>query len=263
MSDGLGVWLYGISRAMPPQALTGLTGLKEQPVYTIEEAGLVAVAGSVPLGEFGEEPLRRNLENLDWLAETARAHDSVVNAVAGAAPAVVPLRLATVYLDDERVRSLLVERRADFEAALDRLTGVSEWGVKGYADPDALVEPPADDDSKSDQAAGAGTAYLLRRRAQLSARQDAERNAASRADEIHTVLLRLAEAATRHPPQDPQLTGKRAWMVLNGAYLVGEARTEEFAAKVRALDAELPGMWLELTGPWPPYSFAGTGQVAR
>jgi len=262
MADGLGVWLYGISRGLPPERLTGLTGLREQPVYTIEEAGLVAVASSVPLAEFGAEPLRHNLEDLDWLAGTARAHDSVVNAVAGAAPAVVPLRLATVYLDNERVRRLLVERRADFEAALDRLTGLSEWGVKGYGDPDALTAPTPDDDGGSGRA-GTGTAYLLRRRAQLSARQDAERNAAAHAEQIHTALLRLAEAATRHPPQDPQLTGQRAWMVLNGAYLVDDARTEEFAAAVTALDGELPGMWLELTGPWPPYSFAGIEQVGR
>lgn len=260
MSDGLGVWLYGISRAMPPQALTGLTGLKEQPVYTIEEAGLVAVAGSVPLGEFGEEPLRRNLENLDWLAETARAHDAVVNAVAGTAPAVIPLRLATVYLDDERVRGLLTERRADFEAALDQLTGVSEWGVKVYGDPDALTKPTADQAGESDRT---GTAYLLRRRAQLSAREDAERSAAEKAEQVHTTLLRLARSATRHPPQDPQLTGRqRAWMLLNGAYLVDDTRTEEFASVVKALGSQLSGLWLELTGPWPPYSFAGIGQVA-
>ena len=147
MADGLGVWLYGISRGLPPERLTGLTGLREEPVYTIEEAGLVAVASSVRLAEFGAEPLRRNLEDLNWLAGTARTHDSVVNAIAGAAPAVVPLRLATVYLDNERVRGLLVERRADFEAALDRLTGVSEWGVKGYGDPDVLAAPTPDDDA--------------------------------------------------------------------------------------------------------------------
>lgn len=259
MPDEQGVWLYAISRGLPSQSLIGLTGIRDEQVHAIEAAGLVAVASPVSLAEFGEEPLRRNLENLDWLAETARAHDAVVNAVAGTAPAVIPLRLATVYLDDERVRGLLAERRADFETALDQLTGVSEWGVKVYGDPDALTKPTADQAGESDRT---GTAYLLRRRAQLSAREDAERSAAEKAEQVHTTLLGLARSATRHPPQDPQLTGRQhAWMLLNGAYLVDDTRTEEFASVVKALDSQLAGLWLELTGPWPPYSFAGIGQV--
>jgi hypothetical protein len=46
-------------------------------------------------------------------------------------------------------------------------------------------------------------------------------------------------------------------MVLNGAYLVPEGRAGEFADQVRALTERHPAVRLELTGPWPPYSFAG------
>ena len=43
---------------------------------------LTAAVGTVGLDEFGEEGLRRNLEDLDWLAATARAHDAVISAIA-------------------------------------------------------------------------------------------------------------------------------------------------------------------------------------
>ena len=46
----------------------------------------------------------------------------------------VPFRLATVYFDDGRVRSLLRERADGLRAALACVTGRSEWGVKAYAD---------------------------------------------------------------------------------------------------------------------------------
>jgi len=49
-----------------------------------------------------------------------------------------------------------------------------------------------------------------------------------------------------------------AHMVLNVAYLLDDTRADDFAAAVAALADQHPGVRLELTGPWPPYSFAGT-----
>jgi hypothetical protein len=44
-------------------------------------------------------------------------------------------------------------------------------------------------------------------------------------------------------------------MVLNGAYLVDVTRADEFADAVDSSAAVQPALRLELTGPWPPYSF--------
>jgi hypothetical protein len=76
---------------------------------------------------------------------------------------------------------------------------------------------------------------------------------------IHAELSRHAAEARLHPPQAPQLTGSKAPMILNAAYLLDTGRGEDFAAAVAALAGQHPGLRLELTGPWPPYSFAGTG----
>jgi hypothetical protein len=252
MSDGEGVWLYAITRDLPGGALSGARGVGGEPVRTVEAAGMVAVVGSVRLDDFGEAALRRNLEDLDWLARTARAHDTVVDVVAHAGP-VMPSRLATVYLADARVRELLQDRGRDLEAALDRLTGRTEWGVKAYADPEARTGPVAE---QSTTQAGQGTAYLLRRRAERSAKESARQQAAADADAVHSSLSGLSVGARRHPPQDAQLAGTKDWMVLNGTYLVEHTRGEEFATAVSTLDRERAGLRLELTGPWPPYSFA-------
>jgi hypothetical protein len=42
-------------------------------------------------------------------------------------------------------------------------------------------------------------------------------------------------------------------MVLNGAYLVDDDRRDEFAAVLDGLRE--PGIEIQLTGPWAPYSF--------
>lgn len=251
-----GVWLYGITTdSIGNEQLAGIAGVAGEQVRAVASAGLVAVVGTVSLGEFGQAPLQRNLEDLDWLASTARAHDAVVAAMLRCGPT-VPLRLATLYLDDDRIRLLLDERQEEFGATLRRVTGRSEWGVKAYADSKALAQNTKEESSPTG-AAGKGTAYLLRRRAELSAQQDVERRAAVHAEEIHFVLLSHAVGGRRQPVTDPALTGKRAWMIFNGTYLVDDERVDDFAALVTALDDERAGVALELTGPWPPYSFAG------
>jgi hypothetical protein len=252
MTENHGVWLHLVTRDLDPRQIVGLTGVGGASLRTVAAAGLIGVVGAVDLDEFGEEPLRRNLENLPWLETVARAHHQVADAVGRLAP-VVPTRLATVYHDDARVASVLAERRTAFTAALDRVTGRIEWGVKAYAAPEAAAaaEPVA-----AGGGASPGMAYLQRRRAQLSASEAAHQAAVNGADEVHAALERHVEAGLRHKPQDERLTGAAGWNVLNGAYLVDAGRAEEFAAAVRELDGAYPALRLELTGPWPPYSFA-------
>lgn len=260
MTRSDGVWLYGITfDGVGDAQLAGVTGVAGEPVRAVASEGLVAVVGSVSLSEFGEDSLQRNLEDLDWLAATARAHDRVVAAVLRCGPT-VPLRLATLYLDDDRVRGLLADRREEFAAALERVTGRSEWGVKAYGDADVLAQA-ATEERVAQGGAGKGTAYLLRRRAELAARQNVERQAAEHAAKIHAALVENAVDGRRQRVTDPALTGKRAWMIFNGTYLVDDERAHDFGALVTQLDAEHPGITLELTGPWPPYSFATIEQV--
>lgn len=249
----LGTWLHGVVRDAGAEVLAATVGMAGTPVRAVRAAGLAAVVSTVPLTEYGEEALRRNLEDLAWLERAARAHHAVVAALAQAGP-VVPARLATVHHGDDRVAALLATRRAELAAVLDRLAGRDEWGVKGYVVPGATpraAEPAG--------AGGAGAAYLRRRRAQLTAREEGQRVAGEAAAAVHAELAGHAVAARRHPPQDRRLSGAATAMVLNGAYLVDTGALAAFTELVRALGERHPEIRLELTGPWPPYSFVADG----
>ena len=138
-TDDVAVWLYAVIGGEVADDRTGeLTGVDGERVRRLDRGDLSAIVGTVHLDEFGEAALRRNLENLDWLAVTARAHDAVISAIAPSRP-VLPVQMATVYLDDQRVKELLNTRRQDFLAALDRVTGRDELGVKAYGDLAALA----------------------------------------------------------------------------------------------------------------------------
>jgi hypothetical protein len=186
MTEERGVWLYAVTRRLDPDVLVSLPGVSAEKPRIVAAAGLAAVVGDVPLSAFGEEALRRNFEDLDWLAGVARAHDAVIAAVVRQGPA-VPVRLATVYRDDDRVRQVLERRAADFTSTLARLTGRIEWGVKVF-----LEAVPADDVVPRQES---GTAYLARRRATMTAQERHERRAIEQTDRVHCELSRLAADA--------------------------------------------------------------------
>jgi gas vesicle protein GvpL/GvpF len=252
-----GPWAYAIAERLGRPGLPGLSGVGGGPVRTVESAGLTAVHEAVRLEEFGEAALRRNLEDLDWLDGVARAHHRVIDAVARQGP-VVPMRLATVYRTEATLAGVLQERAGDFREALRRIGTRKEWGVKVYAAarPGSAPREPAAAPA-GQAAAGSGAAYLRRRREQMSASKDTKRAAMASTQAVHDSLTRLAADTRLHPPQAPQLTGSKEPMLLNAAYLLDDAQSDAFAAAVAALAREHPGIKLEQTGPWPPYSFTG------
>lgn len=256
MNGSDGVWVHAVTRDLRTEHLAGLTGVADAQVRPLEVDGLVAVVSPVDLAEYGEQALRRNLEDLAWLERVAREHHRVAGALARFGP-VVPARLATVHRDESGLRAELAQRSADLVAALDRVDGRSEWGVKAYAVTAAPATDVADPGASTMATAGAGRAYLQRRREQLAASESAERAATGAAEQVHAVLTRHAEAGRLYAPQDRGLSGVAEPMVLNGAYLVRKEAARDFPRLVEALAERHPAVRLELTGPWPPYSFAG------
>ncbi len=203
----------------------------------------------VPRDEFEARALDDKLEDLGWLAATARAHHHVVDAV-GSRRTVAPLSLATVYFDDDRVRELLTVGAEPLTEVLDRLAGRAEWGVKvsvraGGAPEQAPAARPR-----------TGAEYLRSRSKALRQGDQAVTQAEADAEEVDAAVRALAVDARRHRPQERSLTGRPERMVLNGAYLVDGDAAEALAGIVTSW-ADHPRVRVELTGPWVPYSFAG------
>ncbi|TDQ55379.1 GvpL/GvpF family gas vesicle protein [Actinorugispora endophytica] len=251
-------YVYAVTRPFDEDRLTGARGVGGAPVRLVVQDGLAAAVSAVPLDEFDEDALAERLEDRAWLEATARAHHAVVDAVARSAVA-MPLRLSTLYRDDDRVRAVLRGNRERFGAVLTRLDGRVEWGVKVYADPDRAAARPTPDEPRAPAGVGAGRAYLNRRREQRHGREDAWRAAAELARRLDERLRELAEAGERHRPQDGRLSGASGENVLNAAYLVARGGDgERFLRAVREFGRDLAaGVRVELSGPWAPYSFAG------
>ena len=254
---GDGLWAYCITRAGDPPAIGGVHG---SPVERIEADGLAVLVSRVPLAEFGEGALRRNLNDLDWLERVARDHETVLEKTL-ASGTIVPLRICTIFADDEGAARMLAERRSALDTALDVLDGREEWGVKLTVDRGALEaaarERAPDELDQQLEGQSAGGAYMLRRRQERQLREAADRLAGGLAEDVHARLQDWATDAVVNPPQNPELSGHEGDMLLNAAYLVEAAKVErlhELVEELRERHREL-GAQIELTGPWPPYNF--------
>ncbi|MEV1021111.1 GvpL/GvpF family gas vesicle protein [Streptomyces sp. NPDC050264] len=261
-------YVYAVCDSLDAPLAAELTGVGGAVPRQIHHAGLTAVVSHVPADQFSEGALRRNLENLDWLSDTARAHQAVIAALSSVASP-LPLRLATVFRDDSGVRAMLEEEEQRFRTSLARIRDRVEWGVKVFVEEQPTESVSASGDGSAAtgserrervtaQALGSGSGrdYLRRRRAERDGRDQVWRQAETFAQQLHDRLAQAGAETRIHPPQNPELAKSSGRNVLNGAYLVDRSASEAFVELVDATKDTQPGLRVELTGPWAAYSFS-------
>jgi hypothetical protein len=219
------LYLYAITQPGPVPDVAGLQGVRPR---TTGEGELVAVVSE-------HDDLR-----LEGSEDELWAHEEVVESLMAQGP-VLPMRFGTVVADEAAVLAALEERRADLEAALERVRGAVELGVRATLTVGSSSEPDAT------QREGPGTAYLLGR---MRRDQDGQRAAAR----IHEPLSALSRASTS------QVTWRER-PVLKAAYLVDAGEVDVFRRRVETLEGELGEARIVCTGPWPPYSFSTEEQA--
>lgn len=259
--EGTGAGHVGI---VPPADAPG-------PLRLLATGALVAVVRDLPAAFCSADALRQRLADRTELEHYARSHHAVVCAAAERAAA-VPLPLATFYFGDERARAALAADERRFLAALARVEGRAEWGVKVYAARREPEPPGASAASGAERPApvagataaaaaggGGGRAYLDRVRGRQHDREQRQDAALRAADAVDRTFREVAVAARRLRPHGAEITGRRA-QLLNAAYLVARDRDGRVAAAIARLRAELRDTAeIELSGPWPAYSFAEAG----
>ena len=263
-TGAVGVYVYAVI-APDAGAVDLAGGIRDAPVRIVESEpdGLRALVSDVPLDEFGDDALKRNLNDLSWVSATAVAHEAVVEAAMRDAT-LVPMRMCTIFLDDDAVRDMLRREAATLGDALARLRGAHEWGVKVIADREAFAAAIADEgDTQGSMpggvgGSGEGAGYFAALRLDRVAREEVAAALDERTREIHESIAALATDSRLRPPSNRELGGYEGDMVLNGAYLVPVARTDELRARAASLAERhgAAGISVELTGPWPPYNFS-------
>jgi hypothetical protein len=220
------IWVYGICDRpdLPPPRRRGIA---QAPLEGLREGALLAVftrhARSV--GEPAPDAL--------W------AHERVVERLM-VDRTVLPMRFGSKVEDDGALRQFLARGQLALIAALARVGGHVELGVR-------VLERIAD---RTGTAMAVNVAAPPTGRDYLLAKLRDGRRADHASSSLHDPLAALATDARLQTPRS-------ADEVLRSAYLVDRRVVPRFRAAVERLQASHSEAAILCTGPWPPYSFVG------
>jgi hypothetical protein len=210
--------------------------------------GLWVVVETVSESEYGEAALARGLQNLDWVAARAVAHERVIESFLGA-PALLPMQLFTLFTSEERVLDYVRTERARITRVLKRVENKVEFGVR------LTWNATARQERASKNAVRTGTEFLARKRDLLDVNRTKAAAARKQADRAYKDIRRYASGAHRRTSLERAAPGSR--LLLDAAFLVAAPKSAAFKAAVRQQTRELRGAGINivLSGPWPAYNF--------
>ncbi len=235
----------------------------QAPVYTVAHRDLLAVVSPVSLAEFSPEALETNLQDTGWAQARVLAHQRVLAGLLNGY-VLIPLKFCTLYASQERLFLLLAQHYQALDNAMRRLWGATEWGVKLFCHRRRLVEWVQERSEalrpqrEAIARASAGAGYFLRKKLEQTAQEEVGQVVDACVRASHARLSLCARESVPNPVQSPAVHGRKAEMVLNGAYLVDDGNLEAFRTALATLGETYAaqGFEYELTGPWPPYNFA-------
>jgi hypothetical protein len=206
----------------------------------------LAVADA-PAAAFSEAAIQRCLQDVDSVARYALAHEAVVERVFRRWP-VVPLKLFTVFHSDARAIEALAARREELSRLVKRLRGRQEWSAR--------VLPGRPRPTELPRVGASGRTYLEAKRVQHENVKGWKVRLSGEADHVFAELGLIAAEARRRTPDGALRPG--AAVGVDAAFLVPAAKVAAWKARARQLAAHLDarGLALEISGPWPPYTFA-------
>jgi hypothetical protein len=181
-------------------------------------------------------------EDPAWVAEAAMAHHEVV--LAGHLRGdVLPLRFGTVFRNEDELSAHFSQISSALEARLDAIADCDEVEVTLAADRQAIEDAIVASRSAEWESLPAGRKYLAERAARLAAQNDAVRLELEAWHGLESTLSGDIRSSVVRSPSS------RAYLIQRSCKTLSD-----FVEKSKE---QANGLRFELSGVWPPYSFAG------
>jgi len=216
----------------------------------------------VPGFEFSEENLKRNISDIQWLEINARDHFMIISLIMGGCN-VIPFKFGTIYNSPDSLTNFITEYSSSLIENFDFIRGKEEWTVKIYCDRislnkqiDELSEEAAEME-KQIMASSPGKAFLLKRKKYDLVENEMDRLCTQYGQDYYDIFKNLSKSNRLNNLLPKEFTGREETMILNTAFLVCKDKVTDFintADDLRKRD-ENSGFFIEVTGPWPPFSF--------
>lgn len=251
------LYVYAVTRDAATPDAEGVDGTTRFGTTTVDDVH--AVFTPVSASEFSQQVIDSRAGDLEWLGAIGYRHQDVMADLLKKTT-IVPLRAFTLFSSEEALRAYLAEHRELLAKTLERLDGKQEWTLRIELEPvqwsDALTGRVASlRELQNDIAAASpGKAFLLRKKL-----DDEKKRASHTAEdelvaEIEQAILAklgcetVAESRQRRDGAFPQIN---VLLQRDEESVLQELR-EELSSRYAQ-----EGVTLALSGPWPPYTFAG------
>lgn len=253
------IYLYCVTAVSPTlkEAVKLVSNL-----YFVYYVDLYAIVSKVAESEFGQDGLKANMADLEWVKTKISLHEKVIEAVM-TNTYVIPFKFATLFNAEETLKATLTEYAEEFKTILKKLIDKEEWGVKIYCDTSRLKQSLVNDNSEileienKISSSSVGTAYFLKKKKDEMIKDTLNEKINECGQESFELLKELSVEACVNKLLPKEVTDRKEDMVLNSAFLVNKLEVSNFINAVDTLKIyyEGQGFSFDCTGPWPPYNF--------
>ena len=240
----LALYVYGITQ-IPDEPLTatseGVDG--HHAVEPIADGDFICWVSRVPRQEFAID-LQKHMEDLEWLAACSIRHQKVLAEV-GAVTQVLPARFGTIFLTPDSLVADLRAKAPHLGQVFRRIAQADEWGVKIFG--------AAQSQTNAAVTAASGSDYLRKKSEAI--------HASPRKDEALQRFGEELSAVSEASVPGGKASASQPGLLWSGSFLVKRAHKSRFDTILKRYASEWgSSRRIDVSGPWPPYSFVSENQ---
>ncbi|WP_133512283.1 GvpL/GvpF family gas vesicle protein [Candidatus Thiosymbion oneisti] len=259
MNDPL--YLFGLVPADTAIVPAGVGVDGTHPLERLELGDLTAIVSTIPRQEFVGPEAEERLRDLAWVGPRALRHQAVIRDLMDQGP-VVPVRFATLFSDAENLRARITRHQAALSAFLERTRDQAEWSVKALHDRKSdlarITERTLAERATELTALAPGRRYFEEQKLRKAVESGLSTTLAEACRWLYERLSETATEACKVRLQAKEQSGLALDMAANWAFLIARSAPDAFKQTVDALSGpgNPGGLQLQMSGPWPPYSFS-------
>lgn len=230
----------------------------DQPVRTIDIAGFSALVIDVPAAYFTGPEAEARLADLEWLAPRAIRHEELVRHAMQTGP-ILPVPLGAVFSSPAVLGTTIARHEAAIDSYLTRVARCHEFGVRIAFDRSTFMQRVIEElCAERAVPATPGARYLFDKKVREEASRDVAARLRARTAVIHSALMPHCRDAVERTAVAARPGTLETAAVL--AYLVPHDNVDAFRAAIDNVASQHAphGVTIELSGPWPTYSFCPT-----
>lgn len=256
----LGIYLFCLTPGNPLPEIDGLGIDGEHRLHAEGIGGVAAVVSEVTLEDFSGPESRQRLEDLAWIGPRALRHEEVIMMVMRES-LVLPVRFGTVFSSTKALAEPLNLHQDALARFFRETVGTKEWSIRAYADMrhvrSHIIETHLAAEKGQLAGLSPGKRYFLAQKIKAGADREATSWLKGIGADIVRIVQKVSSAFSERRLLSRNVTGIDDEMFFHGAFLVPDRSVDALQSAADEWNRlhEDQGLWIEISGPWPPYHF--------